>query len=168
MTLRELLELLSRHPAWILIYFSLLPTAAVLSGILGRGEGHLNPWKYIYSGLIYLVCIPGIFAVTLSVYLFLFERSSILDTNIYAQVVPVLSMVATLTMIRQNVDFDFVPGFQKISGLLLMIASTLILMWLADRMRVIVFSFLPFQYVLLIFLVVLFAIRFGWSRMFQK
>jgi hypothetical protein len=38
-------------------------------------------------------------------------------------------------------------------------------MWFVDRIRIIVFSYMPIQYLLLIFLVLLFLIRFGWRRM---
>jgi hypothetical protein len=167
MTLRDFFSLLAEHPFWILSFFLLIPFTALLAGILGKNEGHLTPWKELYSVLIYLVCVPGIFAVTLSIYLFIFERRSILDTDMYTQVLPILSMVCTLWLIRRNVSFDFIPGFGKLSALLWMIAAILGLMWLADRTRIIVFSYLPIQYALLIFVGLLLVVRFTWSRFFR-
>ena len=168
MALREFFQFLAQHPAWILVFFLMIPLTALLAGWMGRGEGHITPWKQLYSVLIYLVCVPGIFAVTLSVYLFLFERRSIFDTDIYTQVLPIFSMVGTLLIIRKNVDFDQIPGFGKIWGLIWMIAAVLVLMWFVDRTHIYAISFLPFQYVFLIFIAMLLLIRFGWSKMFAK
>lgn len=164
MTLQEFFNLISDHPFWILGYFAIIPLLAFIFGWIGKGEGHLKPWKQIYSILIYLVSVPGIFAITLSVYLFLFEHQSVMQTNLYTQILPVISMFVTLSIIRKNVPFDYIPGFDKISGLIMMITATLMIMWFVDRTRIWVVSFLPFQYVLLIFVALFLIIRLGWSR----
>jgi hypothetical protein len=168
MTLRECIALLGENGTYVVFYFLLMPVVALIAGFMGKGEGHLSPWKYFYSTLIYAVCIPGIFAITLSVYLFLFERISIFDSNVYTQILPVISMLGTLFIIRQNVSFDDIPGFGKISGLTMMIASTILIMWFVDKTHIIVFSYLPISTLLIIFLVLLFAIRFGWKTLLSK
>lgn len=168
MTLREFFQLLSDNHLYVLFYFLIIPFAAWLAGVLSKNEGHLSPWRYLYSGLIYLVCVPGIFAVALNVYLFLFEKRSIFDTDIYTQILPIVSMVATLLIIRKNVDFDYIPGFDKLSGLITMISATLAIMWFVDRTHIVVFSYLRFEVVILIFIALLVLIRFGWSRMFAR
>ena len=165
MTLEEFFTLLGNNPILILSYFLLIPFTAFLAGILGKGEGHELPWSYLYSTLIYLVCVPGIFAITLSIYLFLFERKSIFDTNIFTQILPVLSMIATLLMIRKNVALEKIPGFGKMSALVLMITTALSFMWFIDKTRIYVFSYLPFQYVIGIFIVIMLIFRLGFSRL---
>ena len=167
MTLKALFELLASQPSLIIAYFALIPVTALIAGILGKNEGHLTPWKYLYATLIYLVCVPGIFAITLNIYLFLFEKQPILNTDIFTQILPILSMVATLLIIRNNVDLEGIPGFDKLSGLMMMIFVVLILMWGLDRTRILflAFTYMPFYYVLLIFAALLVALRFGWSRM---
>lgn len=168
MTLEEFFQLLAGNPVWILAYFILIPFTAFLAGILGRGEGHLDPWKYLYSTLIYLVCVPGIFAVTLSVYVFVFERRSIFQTDIYTQILPIISMIATLLLIRRNVDLDRIPGFDKISGLILMIFAVFAIFWVLDKTHILVISYLPFWQGILIFIGLLAVVRWGWSRMTKK
>lgn len=168
MTLREFFDLLAENHVYVIFYFFIIPFAAWLAGLLGKNEGHISPWKYLYSALIYLVCVPGIFAVTLDIYLFLFEKRSIFDTDIYTQILPIVSMIATLMIIRRNVDFDAIPGFEKLSGLMTMISATLIIMWFVDRTHIVVFSYLRFEVVVLIFIGLLLVIRFGWSRFFSK
>ncbi len=164
MTLQELFNIIADHPQYVLFYFAIVPLAALILGSVSRGEGHLSPWKYVYAVLIYLASVPGIFAVTLDVYFFLFERQSIMNTDIYTQILPVVSMIATLLIIRRNVDLAWIPGFDKLSGLITMITATMIIMWFIDKTRLVVFSYLRFEYVLLIFFLLFLLIRYGWSR----
>ena len=77
MTLGEFLEYLEHNPLYVILFALMIPITAFLAGIFGKNEGHLSPWKYLYATLVYMVCIPGIFAITLSIYLFLFEQQSI-------------------------------------------------------------------------------------------
>jgi len=168
MTLKDFFQLLADNPVIIIAYFLFIPLTALIAGFLGKGEGHISPWRYLYSTLIYMVCVPGIFAVTLSIYLFLFERVSIFDTDVFTQILPVVSMLFTLLLIRANVDLDRVPGFGKMSGLLMMIVVALTFMWIIDKTRIIVFSYLPFQHVLLIFAGLLILMRLGFSKMMKS
>lgn len=166
MTLREFFDYLGEHPLVITGYFLLIPLIAVLAGMAGRGEGHQSPWKYLYSLLIFAVAIPGIFSIALSVYLFLFERGgSILNTNILTQVIPVVSMVLTLGVIRRNVSFDNIPGFDRLSSMMLTIGSVFILMYLLDRTHIIAFVRVPVQYLILIVVGLLLVFRYGFRQL---
>jgi hypothetical protein len=165
MTLAEFFDWIGERPGLILSYFILIPVIALLAGLFNKGEGHLSPWKYLFSMLIYLVAIPGIFAVTLSVYMFLFERRSIMDTNMYTQVLPIFSMIVTILVIKREVDLDLVPGFDKISGLLLIIASVMTLMWIIDRTHIYSITFMPFYVVVLILIAGFVVIRLGLRRL---
>ncbi len=167
MTLRAFFDLVAENPFYLLVFFLLLPFTAILAGWLGREEGHLSPWKYLYSFLVYAVSVPGIFALTLNIYLFLFERQSIWDLNLYTQVLPVVSMIATLLIIKKNVSLDAVPGFDRLSGLLIVIFVALCILWFIDRTRILVFSYLPVSQAFLIFLALLFALMFGVRRAFK-
>lgn len=164
MTLQELFDLLSANPELILFYFIAVPLTAYLANIFGRGEGHLSPWKYLYCSLVYLAAIPGIFAVILNIYLFLFERQPILQTNIYTQIIPILVMVLTLWLIKRNVPFELIPGFDKLSGLIMITFTLLGLMWILDRTHIFAVTFLPFQYVIILLLVALVVVRIGWKK----
>jgi hypothetical protein len=165
MTLREFFDFLGDNPLIILAYFFFIPFTAWVAGLLGRGEGHLSPWKYLYAALIYAVCIPGIFALTLSVYLFMFERGSVMNVDVLLQALPILSMVLTLAIIRRAVDFDLVPGFGKISSLMMLIATVFILMYLADRTHLIAFVNVPVHYLALIVLGLVLLFRLAFKRL---
>ncbi|MDQ3016827.1 MAG: hypothetical protein M3R25_08960 [Bacteroidota bacterium] len=164
MTLGEFFDWTSSHPGLLVAYFLVVPFIALLAGMFGKGQGHLSPWKYVYSTLIYLVSIPGIFAVTLSIYLFLFERRSIMDTNLLTQVLPIMSMVTTFMIIRHQVSLDKVPGFDRLSGLILILATLISLMWIIDKTHIYAIAFMPFYLVILILLAGFFVIRLGLKR----
>ena len=165
MTLGDFFRISAENPAILLFYMIAVPLTALLAWGLGRGEGHLSPWKYLYSVLVYLTCIPGIFAITLSIYLFLFERTSILDTNIYTQIVPIVSMFVTISLIRQNVSLDAVPGFGKLSGLLLVITAVIVLLWILDRMRIFAITFIPFIWILVLIMAIILIAIVGVRRL---
>jgi len=165
MTLGEFFNLLSNNPNYILGYFSLIPLTALIGTIIGKGEEDEPVWKYFYSILIYLVAIPGIFAITLSVYLFFFERRSIFQTDVLTQIVPVISMIATFLIIKRRVQLERIPGFGRISGLVMMVGVALIAMWVMEKTRIVFFSYLPVQYVLAILVGLLIVFRVGWSKM---
>ena len=167
MTLQDFFTLLGDNPTFILTYFLMIPLTALIAGFLGKGEGHISPWKYLYSALIYLVSVPGVFAFTLSVYFFMFERRSVLDTDVYTQILPIISMIATFLIIKKNVPLDRIPGFGKISGLIMMVAVTISFMWILDKTRIFAVTFIPFQYVLLMFVGFFLVFRYGWSRMMK-
>lgn len=164
MTLKQFFDFISLHPAVLLFYAVAVPLSALLTGLFSRGEGHLSPWKYLYSFLIFFVCVPGIFAVTLNIYLFLFERQSIWDANLYTQVLPVLVMLLTLTIIKKAVNLDTIPGFGKLTGLILMISSILVIMWFLDKTHIYVFSYMPFFQVVLLIVFLLVVIRLAWNK----
>jgi hypothetical protein len=166
MTLQELLNYAGNNPQSMLFYFGALPLAAVIVGLLDQQRGHNAPWNYLYAALIYLSAVPGIFALTLIVYQFLFERTSIMNLDVVSQLLPILSMLLTLGVVRRNVDLNYIPGFDKLSGLLFLIAATLGLMWLADRTRIFAFVSMPFYAVVLVFFGLLFAMRFGFKQAF--
>jgi hypothetical protein len=168
MTLQAFFQFLVANPFWILSYFLLIPFTALLAGILGKGEGGMTPWKYLYSALIYLVCVPGIFAIFFNLYLFVFERRSILETDIYTQLLPILSMFITLLLIRRNVSLDEVPGFDKVTGLFMMIAAAFAFFWVLDKTHLIVISYLPLWQGVLIFVGLLLIMRWGWGRLAKK
>lgn len=167
MTLKEFFDLLAGQPFWLLAYFVLIPLTAFIAGIMGKNEGHLSPWKYLYSTLIYLICVPGIFAIILNIYLFLFEKQSVFNADVFTQILPVFSMMATLMLIKNNVPLDRIPGFEKLSGLFMAIFAALMLMWIIDRTRIFAVTFVPFYYVILIFIALFLAIRFGMNRVIK-
>ncbi len=165
MTVQEFFNLIHNHPTYSLYFYLGVPAFALLISWISEPNCYLEPWKYIYSILIYAACIPGIFAVTLNIYFFFWERRSIMDAEVYIQILPILTMILTLFIIRRYVSFEAIPGFDKLSGLIVIIASILCLMWILDRTQIYAFSYLPVYYVLIMLIGGILIVRYIFSRM---
>lgn len=166
MTLNQFIQSVGENPSYVFGYFIAVLLAAALTGWISKNDGHRSPWKYLYALLIYLVCVPGILSVGLNFYVFLFERGrSIFNADIYTQVLPIVGMFFTLGVIKRSVNLDYIPGFQRLTGLMFMMFATLGLMYGLDRMKIFVFTRMPFWVLLIIFSAILFLMLSGWRRM---
>lgn len=129
MTARELIELLGRDPRLLVAVFLALPASVPLMGwIHGPGGAVRSPWRYLYGAVVYGACIPGVGAAVLTAFTLFFTRESLLDKDLLVYVVPVVSMAATLGLMRRQVRFDDVPGFDRLSGLMALIAVTFVVL----------------------------------------
>ena len=137
MTLRDLIQLADGHLLALVIFFVAPPVVAWLCNVAhGRGNGANPPWKYIYAILVYLVCIPGLFSAVLAAYALFFRRENLLDVNLVVYFLPVISMIVTLIFIHKTVNFENVPGFDRISGLMIMIGCSFVIALAIDKTRI--------------------------------
>jgi len=140
MTTRDLIQWAGQHPMGLLLAFGVPPVLAWLAGQThGRGQGGVAPWKYLYSGLVYLVCVPGMFAGVITAYTLFFSHENLLDANLLVYFLPLAAMVATLVLIRKNVSFAEVPGFDRLSGLMVMVACSFVIALVIQKTRIFVF-----------------------------
>jgi hypothetical protein len=166
MTLQQFFEWVQSQPSIILYYFLLLLVITLIGAMYSsKDERQLTPWNWIFAVIIYLVCIPGIFAITLSIYFFLFEKRSIMDTELLLQVLPIIMMFIILYIISKSMNFKYIPGFDKISSLIVIIGVILCLMWVLDRTQLYAISFVPFYYVLIMLIGAIFALRIATKKM---
>jgi len=125
MTLRDLIQLAGQHALALVALFLVPPLASWLLGQMHeRGRGGVAPWNHLYAVLVYLACVPGMFAAVITAYTLFFSRENLLDANLLVYFLPIVSMVATLIFIRKNVPFDEVPGFDRLSGLMVMVGCS--------------------------------------------
>jgi hypothetical protein len=140
MTTRELIHLAGQHWPALLGLFLVAPAAAVLCSIFhGPGNGGNAPWKYLYSVLVYLACVPGTFAAVLTAYTLFFSKENLLDVNPLVYFFPIVSMIVTLVFIRKVVAFDLIPGFERLSGLMVMIACSFAIALAVQKTRIFLF-----------------------------
>jgi hypothetical protein len=134
MTGREIVSLLGREPAFLVAAFAALPVLAWIVGwIHGPGRGLVSPWRFVYSGLVYLACVPGVGAAVLTAYTLFFTHENLLDQNVLVYVLPVASMAVTLGIMSRRVSFKEIPGFDRLSGLMVLIAITFVLLLVVRR-----------------------------------
>ena len=137
MTTREFIQVADRHPAILVAAFVVLPLLGWACGRLhGKDRGGAAPWKYIYSVLVYTACVPGLFAAVLTAYALFFTRENLLDASLLVYFLPIVSMVVTLVGIRKSVSFDEVPGFDRLSGLMVTIGLSFAVALAIDKTRI--------------------------------
>jgi len=168
MTLGELLQYLESHPFSLIFYFGAIPLGALLSNLLGKGEGHINPWCSFYALLIYLSVIPGVFAVLLLLYHILFGNTGLYEINLLTHILPVASMLLSLYIIKQNVSFDKIPGFDRITGFAGWMGAIMILFFFLDKARLFVFTYVPFIIVVIMLVGIYLLVRYGTQYLFKK
>lgn len=140
MTIRELIQAVGDHPYIMTGALVAVPVLAWLIGLIhGKDNGGKSPWKYIYSVLVYAVCVPGLFSAVVTAYSMFFSKENLLDVNPLVYFAPVVSMIVTLILIRKNVSFDDVPGFDRLSGLMIMIGCSFAVALAIDKTRIWVF-----------------------------
>lgn len=125
MTTRELIQVAGSQPLIVAGIFVLIPVLALVCGLLHKpNEGGTAPFKYFYSVLVYVTCLPGMFSGVLTCYTLFFTHENLMDANLLVYILPIVSMVVTLVLIRKKVNFDEVPGFDRLSGLMVMLACS--------------------------------------------
>jgi hypothetical protein len=137
MTTRAFIDWVGALPWWALVAaFVALPVIAkLLIFAHGPGNGKAAPWKYVYALLVYCACLPGVLAAVVAAYTLFFTQENFLDQNVLVYILPIVSMVVTLVWIGQNVNFDDVPGFDRLSGLIAVVAVSFILVLAIHKTR---------------------------------
>ncbi|MEM7352705.1 MAG: hypothetical protein AAF657_18035, partial [Acidobacteriota bacterium] len=68
-----------------------------------------------------------------------FSGANLLDLDLLVFFLPPLSMVATLALIGRRVDFEDVPGFDRLFGLMMMIGVSFLLALAVQKTRIWIF-----------------------------
>ncbi|MEP7195164.1 MAG: hypothetical protein ABI851_01505 [Saprospiraceae bacterium] len=168
MNLQQFFDYVQANPNLCLYFFAGVPALTLLISWISEPDCYKEPWKYFYTILVYAACIPGIFAVTLNVYFFFWERRSIMDAELFIQFFPILSMIITLFIIRRYISFEAIPGFDKLSGLMLIIGILLSLMWILERTNIYIFSYWPISYVILILIAGILLVRYALGKIISS
>ena len=169
MSTRELIQSAGAHP-WVLAsLFLFTPLAAWVCGHLHRpGKGGDSPWKYIYSAVVYLACLPGILAGVLTVYALFFTGENLLDVNVLVYILPIVSMVITLVLIRRRVSFEVIPGFDRLSGLMVMMACSFGIALAIQKTRIFLFFGGSIDRLLLLGLGIFGLLKWGAHMVFRR
>ncbi len=168
MTLQDFFEYTQQNAQWVLFYFLALPLLALLVGVLASNKAAYSPWAYFFMLLIYLVSIPATMSVVYSIYKIFFQKADLLQTNLSIQVLPIVSLFATISIIKKFVALDLVPGFDKLSSMWLLMIFVFGLMWFLNRMQFIVFSYMSLPKLFLIFLLAFGLIYWAWQRVIKS
>lgn len=168
MTLLDVFNAVSGQPVLFLVFLIALPIGAFLvnkwSGTTADG---IYAWRYVYTSLIYIACILGVFNATLDIYLLVFEGQSLFAVDLPLQVFPILTSMTTLMVIQSKIPFQYIPGFGRLPDFVTIIAILISALWFIDRASIYPVSYMPFLYIILGFGIILFVVCYVWSRLFK-
>lgn len=164
MTVQDIIQWFENYPFLIIGYFIALFVISLLGLAVVSRRNFRAPITYLYSMLVYAVAIPGLLALIITVYNFFFLKTNLLEINILAYFVPIIAMVIVLLIINKTVPMYLIPGFDKLSGLFVIIVITFIITYILQRMFFGVFFVGKIQYLLLFFLALLFVLRIAWKK----
>lgn len=168
MTLQQLFDMIGQNPTLIMIFFIGLPILSFVMTWVTDEHSYKSPWKFVYSALIYAACIPGIFATLLVAYVLMFENKSLLEIDLFVYFLPIASMFATLLILSRKLQLEYIPGFDKISGLVFMIVAVSMVIFLLSRMRIWTVFVGSIWHLFGLFVVLLIVFRVGFKRLFAK
>jgi hypothetical protein len=175
MSLEEMLDRVAQVPLVPIVLFASLPVLVVLLRLLhggfragSRHSGGRAPWRYFYSVIIYLACIPGMLLAVLVAYLIFFRRADLLKVNIYVYFLPILSMIITLVLIKGAANYKDIPGFDRLSGFMLLLGVSFGIALLIDKTRVWLFFGGSFLYLLLLAAILFGLMKWANHLIFKK
>lgn len=141
MTVQDMIAKIGQINIWILLAIFLSPP--VVTWIIGKchaqGAGNYKPWNFIYSFLVYLVCVPGMFSGVLIAYSLFFIRQNLLQVNLFVYFLPLVCMIITLVLTGKNADWDFLPGVDRLYSLMIIIVVSLSIALAIQKTRIWVF-----------------------------
>jgi hypothetical protein len=169
MTTRELLALVGHSPAQAAIALALPALLALAFGLVRpRGGIGRSPLKYGYSAAVFAACAFGMMAIVVDGYTLAATHENLLDTNPLVTIAPILSMFITLGVVGRQVDFRDLPGFDRLSGLLLMVGAACLGVFVLSRTHFLVMFHGSIWMLALIGVGIVVALRYGSKLAFGR
>ncbi len=165
MTISKLIEWANHHPIHVSTYMILIPVLALIATLSIGRINRRSPLRYIYSVIMYATCVPGVLAIVLCCYTVGLQRLDILKVNILAYFLPIASMAVTIKIIGRKTRMTDIPGFKRLSGFMLMIGATFVIVFILQRLFIGVIFFGTLQSLFLLFIVLYVSIKIAWDRL---
>ncbi|MFL1896855.1 hypothetical protein ACJRPK_14205 [Aquimarina sp. 2-A2] len=164
MSIQHIIDWCSNNPNSILLYFGAI-LALTLLVILIVSDANFRYTRYMMSIIVYAVTVPGILAIFLVLYALLMHRINLLEVSVLVYFVPIISMIITLILLNKKVTLSKIPGFDRLSGLMLMISIVFAIVFVLQKTIFGVFFIGGFTQLIIVFVIVFLVTKFAWSRL---
>lgn len=165
MTVGDLISWLEANPWCVISYLIVMPLLALWLNWMTKDKELAGVWSILYSVLIYAICIPGIFAVSMLLHHLAFaKKGSVSNVNLLLHVAPAALMFVTIALIKKRTSLKSIPGFMGITGFMLILFGLMAIGWLLNKFRIVVFSYVPVGYLLLVLILLPVLIWIGWRK----
>ncbi len=167
LSINAMLQAAGGHPEYIIGFFVALPLLAwTLGKVPVHGTEERPPFRYAYSTLTYLSTIPGVFSAVLVGYSLFFVHQNLLTVNTLNYFLPILSMIVTLVLIGKKVDFNQLPGFDRLAGLIVLIATTFAILLFLYKTRIFIGFFGSMSYLIPLGIFLFFLLKWSTRKLF--
>jgi hypothetical protein len=102
MTIEDFLTYITNDKAGLFLFFILLPIVTIIITIISAGRSLEKPYSYLFSILLFVVCIPGVLSITLWVYSMFFERKAIWELPFFVYYLPVIVMAVCIYILKKK------------------------------------------------------------------
>jgi len=102
MTIEDLLVYLTNDKTALFLFFILLPILTIIITSISAGRSLEKPYSYLYSILLFTVCIPGVLSITLWVYSMFFERKAIWQLPFFVYYLPIIIMTSCIYILKKK------------------------------------------------------------------
>ncbi|MDE0298940.1 MAG: hypothetical protein OXN17_09930 [Candidatus Poribacteria bacterium] len=168
MSVNELLERLEDYTGWAVCFFAALPIIALIVSFVYKRVARRKLIESVFSAIIYVSAVPGVFACILIFYLLFFTGTNLLNINIVSSFLPIVSMGLVFGIIGKNSNFDDLPGFGRLTGLMLLIAIVSCVTLAIYKLRIFVGFFASIEALVGIAIAVFVLFKVGLARLGGK
>ncbi|WBX73571.1 hypothetical protein PG913_12180 [Tenacibaculum pacificus] len=165
MTVYDLINILTTNSGNILNYYILLFVIILIGLLFSNIIRPKSPILYVYSVLIYAVAIPGLLSIILVVYNFFFLRKNLMQLQLVTYYLPIIAMILLFLIIKKTLPLKEIPGFDKLSGLFIILFITFLITYFIQKAIIGVFFIGSFTQLIAIFLVLLVVLKLGWNKL---
>lgn len=164
MTVQDIIDWFSTNPNSILIYFSIVFIISLLGLLFIKPESFKSPLTYLYTFLIYAITIPALLALILLLYGLFIQKTSFLEVNAMVYFLPIVAWGVIIVIIKKTVPLVDIPGFDRLSGLIVLIVIAFIITYVLQRMFFGVIFMANFTHLIGLFLILLLLLRYAWKK----
>lgn len=166
MTIQEVIDWFNNNNYFVLAYFLSIIVVSLLVHFT-LTQNNVKQLKYIMSVLIYTVTIPGILCVILLLYTLFFLNGNLLNVNLTSYFLPIISMVLTFIILNKKVHLKDIPGFGKISALMVITFVTFVVIFVLQRSHFGLFFIGGFTQLIGVFIVLFIILKLVWARLMK-
>lgn len=141
MTIEDLLTYLTIDKTGLFLFFILLPIITILITVVSSGRSLEKPYSYVYSVLLFVVCIPGVLSVTLWVYSMFFERKAIWQLPFFVYYLPIIIMAICIYILKKKrISIRRLPWTGELYEFLVLLIITFASILIIMKLQIINFS----------------------------
>lgn len=167
MSVQQFFDALSHHTSIIVLYFFIIFVVAF--GLSFTHRSSPSHFKAVaLSTVIHLVSIPGLMSLIVVFYNVFFTQTNLLEVNMAIYFLPIIAMIATFFAISQYTKLNALPGFNRLSGLMLLLSLTCICVLLLYKLRLFVGFFASIQSLVIFGIILYFLFGFAVKKIKGK